>query len=123
MFFGVGLGEENVIDAVAKYSTIRPNSSHNFLFGVLVQLGIVGSVVFFVPYVRIVWRILREKYCNKMMPIFISMLMFAIFNGIGEAIVDLQPMWIAMAFALFLIGMNKNKKTENLSEQRYWGIF
>ncbi|PWM45832.1 MAG: hypothetical protein DBX47_03170 [Clostridiales bacterium] len=123
LFFGVGFGEENVIDAVAKYSTIRPNSSHNFLFGVLVQLGIVGSVVFFVPYVRIVWRILREKYCNKMMPIFISMLMFAIFNGIGEAIVDLQPMWIAMAFALFLIGMNKNKKTENLSEQRYWGIF
>lgn len=122
-FFGVGFGEENVMEAVARYSTIRPNYSHNFVLGVLAQLGVVGSIVFFVPYVRMMVTIIKERFCNRYMPVFAAMLSFALFNGIGEGIVDLQAMWIAVAVALFLVNAEGNKQRALSEERRYWGIF
>lgn len=57
------------------------------------------------------------------MPVFAAMLSFALFNGIGEGIVDLQAMWIAVAVALFLVNAEGNKQRALSEERRYWGIF
>lgn len=109
---------------MARYSTIRPNYSGIILFyGVLAQLGVVGSIVFFVPYVRMMVTIIKERFCNRYMPVFAAMLSFALFNGIGEGIVDLQAMWIAVAVALFLVNAEGNKQRALSEERRYWGIF
>lgn len=107
MLFGVGLGGENTIQAMAPY-VANALGVHNMYISILMQTGIVGSAVFY-----FFWsKCFRDMYLYRKLDQFIytPMLMgVSLFvNGIGEEVYGERFLWF-VAGLVYLIIYNANE--------------
>lgn len=107
LLLGVGLGGENTIQAMAPYVS-NALGVHNMYISILMQTGVVGSVLFF-----LFWsKCFKDMYLYRKIDQFINSAMImsvALFvNGIGEEVFNERFLWF-VAGLVYMVIYNTNK--------------
>ena len=107
LLFGIGPSSVNETIILARHMS-DPGPSHNFIVGMLTQLGFLG----FAAYIGLFWKIIRETiskiHTQELLMIPLMLILTAIFNGIGEIIYSERLFWNALSLAaLCLVTFSK----------------
>lgn len=102
LLFGVGFGGANVMYAVAPY-VIVPHGTHNMLLTIIVQMGIVGFLIYFLFYIISTKVIFRGYMKYDYLGIPLVMILTAYGNGIGEEIFNTRFLWFAIGLGFMLL--------------------
>ena len=116
--WGVGLGVENTIAALSGYGLPNNVGIHNMYITLLIQVGIVGAVVFLFIICKYTINALRYIRFTNTMFLPALMLVSAWINGIGEEVYAERFVWMAigMVYVLqkeFMSVENKKMLKEN----------
>ena len=77
------------------------SGAHNLLIAILSDLGLIGLLLFGVPLVRFLCRLLRRKDPAALLPL--GMIVTALITGVGENIYTERFLWYAAGLALWLL--------------------
>lgn len=114
LFFGVGLGQDNVVSVVSNYLS-RPHQAHNIILAILAETGVIGFLLyggFFTSSLKVFIKNLKE---NELMLVPLSMTIVALLNGIGEDMFHKRFFWIAFGIGYM---MYNNKKCNNIGKNK-----
>jgi O-antigen ligase len=119
-FLGVGPSSSSETIALSTYM-MDPGSSHNIIISSLIQVGLLGFISYYLFFVNIFFKILKEI---KTYPIFIiplTLFLTAVFNGVGEVIYTERLFWNTLSIAaLCLVTFSKAQRiTSKNSSENY----
>ena len=77
------------------------SGAHNLLIAILSDLGLIGLLLFGIPLVRLLCRLLRWKDPAALLPL--GMIVTALVTGVGENIYTERFFWYAAGLALWLL--------------------
>ena len=92
------------------------SGAHNILIAILSDLGLIGLLLFGIPLLRLLCRLLRRKDPAVLLPL--GMIVTALVAGIGEDIYTERFLWYAAGLALWLLEtaathQNEEKEVNN----------
>lgn len=90
------------------------NGAHNLLVALLSDLGLIGLLLFGIPLVRLLSRLLRRKDPAALLPL--GMIVTALVTGVGENIYTERFLWYAAGLALWLLNSPAPSEFERLSD-------
>lgn len=90
------------------------NGAHNLLIGLLSDLGLIGLLLFGIPLVRLLSRLLRRKDPAALLPL--GMIVTALVTGVGENIYTERFLWYAAGLALWLLSSPASAEFERLPD-------
>lgn len=99
LFFGVGIGTSNEVEAMLPYFSYTPLSSTNILFSMLTQIGLMGSLSFILFLRRIICDTVTRMKSNHLLFIPLIFMLTALWNGLGEVVFYERYLWNALALA------------------------
>lgn len=88
------------------------NGAHNLLIAILSDLGLIGLLLFGIPLVRFLCRLLRRKDPAALLPL--GMIVTALVTGVGENIYTERFLWYAAGLALWLLSSPGPSEFERL---------
>lgn len=88
------------------------SGAHNLLIGLLSDLGLIGLLLFGIPLVRLLCRLLRRKDPAALLPL--GMIVTALVTGVGENIYTERFLWYAAGLALWLLNSSASSEFERL---------
>ena len=106
--FGVGPGAGNEKIGLDRYNTPDPGSSHNIIFSLLSQLGLVGFVAYTALFAGIIKNLVFKLQSQRILIIPLILILTAVFNGVGEMIYSERFFWIALALAALCLSTFAN---------------
>lgn len=113
LWFGVGLGGENVYISIAPYVPIA-HGTHNILLTIIAQVGIVGSIMYITFFVKSTKTIIKNYIKFEYLIIPLAMILTAFINGMGEDIFDERYLWFTIGLGLMFMHsrtlINKEEK-------------
>lgn len=112
LFFGVGLGGENVYIAVSPYVPTA-HGTHNILLTIIAQVGIIGGVAYIAFFVKSTKNIIKNYMKIDYLVVPLAMILTAFVNGIGEDVFDERYLWFALGLGFMFI---YNKKLADNEE-------
>ena len=77
------------------------SGAHNLLIAILSDLGLIGLLLFGVPLVRFLCRLLRRKDPAALLPL--GMIVTGLITGVGENVYTERFLWYAAGLALWLL--------------------
>jgi len=107
LFLGVGYGLMNVKTAVAPYVPIAKHA-HNIFFAIFSETGLIGLALYSYFFLYC-FRTLFSKE-NRMCTLFITIIptiFFALFNGIGEEMINQRWMWLSFGLIFYFMNCYK----------------
>ena len=90
------------------------SGAHNLLIAILSDLGLIGLLLFGVPLVRFLCRLLRRKDPAALLPL--GMIVTALITGVGENIYTERFLWYAVGLALWQLSSPVPSEFERLSD-------
>ena len=105
----IGVGTSNEVAQVGRYMLVG-YSSHNILFSMLTQIGVLGAVGYFCLIKRVFVKIVSGMKYNILFVFPLGMLVCALINGIGEIIYSERFFWCVLSFGILC---NNSLKTPN----------
>ena len=109
--FGVGFGGANIIAALEPLIGFN-HGTHNILVTMLGQLGIVGTFIYVTFFIKTTAKITKKYMTIDYLGIPLTMILAALFNGIGEDIFSSRFLWIDIGFAFMIIRNYKQNKSK-----------
>ena len=92
----------------------HPIGAHNLLIAILSDLGLVGLLLFGVPLVRFLCRLLRRKDPAALLPL--GMIVTGLITGVGENVYTERFLWYAAGLAMWLLSSPTSTEFERLSD-------
>lgn len=108
-FFGIGLGSENEVAALANYFR-NPYPSHNFLISLFTQVGIIGLLAYFSFFVKVLRTGIKNVESQPIYLIPISLIITGFFNGVGEIVFIERWFWNAFALIALIYQNSRNRE-------------
>lgn len=111
LLLGVGYGLMNVKTAVASYVPYAKHA-HNIFFAILSETGLIGLTLysyFFFYSFKILFS--KENKVCRLFLVILPIIIFAVFNGMGEEMIDRRWMWLS--FGLIFYFNNYYKMSHN----------
>ena len=96
---GSGLGSAV---SVLQANGDQHDGAHNLLIAILSDLGLIGLLLFGVPLVRFLCRLLRRKDPAALLPL--GMIVTGLITGVGENVYTERFLWYAAGLALWILG-------------------
>jgi O-antigen ligase len=94
VWFGVGLGGENTIQAMAPYVS-SALGVHNMYITILMQTGIIGCVIFYCFWIKCLRTGVSYRRLDHFIDVPMLMCLSLFVNGIGEEVFDERFLWFA----------------------------
>lgn len=113
LWFGVGLGGENVFIAITPYIPV-PHGAHNLILTIITETGIVGSILYFSFFFKSTKTILKNRLKTDYLMIPLTMVLAAFVNGIGENIFTERYLWFGIGLGFMLLNNTRNRASEFL---------
>lgn len=101
--FGVGIGVENTVAALSPYGLPNNVGIHNMYITLLIQTGIVGTIIFLSVILKHTFYSLKNIKVNRNMFLPALMLVAALINGIGEEVYAERFIWVAIGMIYVLL--------------------
>lgn len=101
--FGVGIGVENTVAALSPYGLPNNVGIHNMYITLLIQTGIVGTIIFLFVILKHTFYSLKSIKVNSNMFLPALMLVAALINGIGEEVYAERFIWVAIGMIYVLL--------------------
>jgi O-antigen ligase len=100
--FGIGLGGENTMIALKRFGQgLLP--AHNIIIDMLTQIGLIGFVLYFYLFKKIIQKILSQRSLDSIMYMPIMIVIAALINGIGETIFFEKFLWNGLALGVLFL--------------------
>ncbi len=99
-----GIGPSSIYETLALRPYLaKPGSSHNIIFSMLTQIGILGSAAYVAVVSSAIRRIIAalRRFPAALIPL--SMILTGLFNGIGEVMYCERLFWMVLSFSILCI--------------------
>lgn len=105
---GVGIGADNVKQALGAHDFTVKNAAHNIIIDPLSQIGIFGFLTLWYMIIFVLKKSIhyfRNRHLLIGLPL--SLLLVSLFNGIGETVYTIRFIWFAMGLCMMFLPNNK----------------